>query len=51
LPAYPWETDLKLGYYQDACFLIASFVDAKKPVLGVFGGMDKQVEEIEILID
>jgi len=49
-PAYPSETDLKQSYYPDAYYLIASFADAKKPVLRAFRIVDKQVEEVEVLI-
>ncbi len=49
-PAHPSETDLKQSYYPDAYYLIASFADTKKPVLRAFRIVDKQVEEVEVLI-
>ncbi len=49
-PAYPSETDLKQSYYPDAYYLIASFADAKKPVLRAFRIIDKQVEEVEVVV-
>jgi len=49
-PAYPSETDLKLNYYPDAYFLIASFADAKNPFLRAFKVAGRQVEEEKIII-
>jgi len=49
--AYPSGTDLDQSYYPEAYYLIASFADAKKPVLRAFRIVDKQVEEIELLIE
>jgi len=49
--AYPSDTDLEQSYYPDAYYLIASFADVKKPVLRAFRIVDKQVEEIEVLIE
>ncbi len=50
-PAYPSETDLKMSYYPDAYYLIASFAEARRPVLRAFRIVDKQVEEVEVLIE
>ncbi len=49
-PAYPSETDLKQSYYPDAYYLIASFADAKKPVLRAFRIIDRQVKEVEVVV-
>ncbi len=49
-PAYPSGTDLEQSYYPDAYYLIASFTDARKPVLRAFKIVDRQVEEIKLKI-
>lgn len=44
--AYPSGTDLEQSYYPDAYYLIASFIDARKPVLRAFKIVNRQVEEV-----
>jgi len=49
-PAYPSGTDLEHSYYPDAYYLIASFIDTRKPVLRAFRIVDRQVEEVELQV-
>lgn len=46
--AYPSQKDVRLAFYPDASYLIASLTDRAKPVLRSFRIQDESVQEEEI---
>ena len=48
--AYPSQKDVRLAFYEEASYLIASLSDMKKPVLRSFKIKDEKVQEEEIKI-
>jgi proteasome lid subunit RPN8/RPN11 len=46
--AYPSETDLRLAFYPDACYLVMSLSDRERPVLRAFRIVDGEITEEEL---
>jgi proteasome lid subunit RPN8/RPN11 len=49
-PPYPSTTDVKLAFYSDASYIIASFSDRENPEVKAFEIADGKVREIEIRV-
>ena len=48
--AYPSETDRKLAFYPDACYLVMSLSDRERPDLRAFRIVEGEVSEEELTI-
>ncbi len=49
--AYPSGTDVSLSYYPDAVYFITSLSDEQSPVVRAFRIVDRQITELELVID
>ncbi len=48
-PAYPSPTDVRLAFYPDVHYLIASLEDKNRPHIRAFTILDEQISETEIV--
>jgi proteasome lid subunit RPN8/RPN11 len=50
-PAYPSPIDVEMAAFPDAVYLIVSLADKRNPVLGAFRIRDKQVDDVDIVVE
>jgi proteasome lid subunit RPN8/RPN11 len=50
-PAHPSPIDVEMAAFPETIYLIVSLADRQNPVLGAFRIRDRQVEEVDIVIE